>query len=152
MRGRTPKPSALRALTGNLTAGTEPTPTKGAPDEPEHVQTDPVAHAEWVALCGILDDMGLLATSDRAIMELYCTTYSEWRAALDMVRKYGMTVFADKAKTILRESPFATIRNAARKACIEMLREMGLSAVSRTRLRVPTKARKTDDRWQGLLN
>jgi P27 family predicted phage terminase small subunit len=151
MKGRKPTPSAIKALRGTLAPGIEPTPQAGAPDEPNHIKDDPIAHTEWETTCKHLESMGLLATTDRAILELYCRAYSDWRRAIEMVAKYGDVVYADKGKTVIRESPYTTHRKAAYSQCLDLLRELGLTAVARTRLRTTTKKNDANP-WAGLLN
>ena len=70
MRGRKPKPTALKLIEGNpgkrAINGQEPMPPASLPDCPQHLTTE--ARAEWQRLAEILNGIGLLTQVDRAAM------------------------------------------------------------------------------------
>lgn len=80
MRGRKPKPAALKLLDGNPgkrpIRGVEPRPPGGKPSCPAHLS--PTAKAEWKRLAGALHQVGLLTSADRAALAAYCQAYGRW--------------------------------------------------------------------------
>ena len=80
MRGRKPKPTALKLLEGNPgrrpIRGGEPQPPRNQPTCPAHLS--PTAKAEWKRLAQSLNKMGLLTQVDRAVFSAYCQAYGRW--------------------------------------------------------------------------
>lgn len=157
--GRAPIPTSLKVLRGwpgkrgraIEQDGIEPEPPTGCPDEPDHIKEDPIAHAEWLDVCEQLDSMGLLAKTDRTMLELYCSAYSDWRRAGDMVKRYGDVLVTGRDKS-LRISPYAKSRNNAYRQLKECLTELGLTPAARARMRTPAKnSNDAQDRWAGLV-
>lgn len=138
-RGPAPKPTALRVLEGNRAKRPlrrEPKPRLGAPECPKELQGE--ARAEWQRVVPDLDQIGLLARADRAILISYCQT---WSALIDAQREmeldFGRHAILVWAK--LNERLLAHIR------------ELGLSPAARSRLgTVPDK--QDDDSLGGLLH
>ena len=154
-RGFPPQPTKLKELKGYPSkrkldyASTEPEPELGYPEEPEHIAADPIAHNEWESTCFQLDGMGILAKSDRTIIELYCVAYSHWRKALDIVNRTGSVIPVGKTKS-LQISPFNTVLKQNGILLKQLLAELGLSPAARARLRV-VKEDKPDAKWIGLV-
>lgn len=131
MRGRKRKPSALSRLDGNpgdRKILEEPKP--GPLDSLEAPQwLDPLARAEWEVVAPVLAKLGLLSSVDRAALEAYCRSYSQWRAAekaLDKAKQSG------RPYSLYREQVIDTVRLAERMR--HYLSEFGLTPVSRMRL------------------
>ncbi len=64
--------------------------------------------------------MGLLSKADRAMLEIYCVTYSRWRRAIDNLAKYGdMIVTKDKkiepSPTFLKPTERRNLSEVARR-------------------------------------
>ncbi len=80
MRGRKPKPTALKVLEGNpgkrRINGLEPKPPASLPTCPGHLSA--AAKAEWKRIAKSLNQVGLLTQVDRATMAAYCQTYGRW--------------------------------------------------------------------------
>ena len=74
MRGRKPKPTALKIAQGNpgkrAINGAEPKPPTSLPDCPPHLS--PEAQAEWHRIAESLNKIGLLTQIDRTTMAAYC--------------------------------------------------------------------------------
>ena len=83
VRGRKPKPTALKKLEGNPSKRPlnhkEPTPKKGLPICPNWLESE--AKTEWKRMCGILGPMGLLTEMDMTAFAGYCQAYARWKAA-----------------------------------------------------------------------
>ena len=88
MRGRKPKPTAVRRRDGNPGKRgfnhAEPVPPEGLPDCPEHLSE--AAREEWHRLAGPLHAMGVVTLADRGALAAYCQAWGRW------VAKYGYEV------------------------------------------------------------
>ena len=139
MRGRKPIPTALKQLAGNPGKRplneAEPKPEREAPDCPEHLNDEACNVWEW--LCDTLDRLGLLAKSDVAIMTLYCETWSEYVKVRQEVEQYGFVMISPKTGNPF-VNPLLNVEAMLKKQLLQYLSELGLSATSRTRLRVHT--------------
>ena len=149
MRGRKPLPTAVHEMQGTYKKnpqrrrGSEPQPPPGAPECPGHL--DDVAQEEWAMMCQILSDMGVLSKADRAALELYCQSYSDWRKACENVEKFGQVLVdtdGDQAQPAKR-NPYDLIKERCGAACLRLLVEFGLTPSSRTR--VSATSTKEDD-------
>ncbi|TWU03061.1 Phage terminase, small subunit [Symmachiella macrocystis] len=135
MRGRKPKPTALKTLEGNpgkrpLNAR-EPHAKPEVPDCPEHL--DDIARAEWFRTAKVLIDMGLLTLADRSALAAYCVAYSRWVHAEEQVKKYG-TIVKSPAKGFPMKSPYLTVADQAMEAMRKLMVEFGLTPSSRSRI------------------
>jgi len=74
MRGRRPKPTRLKVLTGNPGKRpmntNEPKPEPTVPECPNEL--GPVARAEWDRLAAELGKLKILTALDRAALAAYC--------------------------------------------------------------------------------
>ena len=138
MRGRKPKPTALRSIEGNpgkrQLNDREPQPPEGVPDCPEEL--DDVARAEWFRTAAVLKEMGLLSPADRTALAVYCTAYSRWVQAEAQVRKYGAIVKSPN-KGFPMKSPYLTVADQSAEMMRKFMVEFGLTPSSRSRIRVP---------------
>lgn len=136
MRGRKPIPTAMKKINGNPGKrplnDSEPTPPKGEPDMPEHLNE--TGREAWLWLSEMLGVMGLLAESDRAIMSLYCDTWSEYVDAREKVNTYGMVLLSKGGVPYM--SPYMMAESMLKKQLTQYLGELGLSPSSRSRLHV----------------
>ncbi len=138
MRGRKPKPTALRKLEGNpgkrAINAREPQPPKGVPECPEFL--DDEARAEWFRVAHVLAEMRLLTPVDRSALAAYCTAYSRWVSAEKQVKKYG-TVVKALSSGLPMKSPYLTVADQAMEAMRKLMVEFGLTPSSRSRIRLP---------------
>ena len=146
MRGRKPKPTALRAIEGNpgkrRLNDREPTPPEGVPDCPDEL--DDVARAEWFRTAGVLKEMKLLTRADRTALLAYCTVYARWVEAEAQVRKYGAIVKSPN-KGFPMKSPYLTVADQSLESMRKFMVEFGLTPSSRSRIRVPEDAGAADE-------
>ncbi len=146
MRGRKPKPTALKILEGNPGKRTlndrEPLPPEGIPECPEFL--DEEARAEWYRLAALLGRMKLLTVADRSALAAYCTVYSRWVAAERQVRQYG-TVILSPNKKFPMKSPHLTIADQALETMRKFMVEFGLTPSSRSRIRLPEDSQAADE-------
>lgn len=154
-KGKIPRPSKLQVeLRGDPSKRrkncVEPEPPKGAPDCPQHVQDDPVAHTEWNSICQQLDSMDLLSKTDGRSLELYVQTYSRYRKAEEQVKKYG-DVFVVGDKKYPQVSPYYTAMNRYHDDCRKWLVEFGCTPAARARCRIAVEKPSSGGKWSGIL-
>src|SRR5712671_6086133 len=111
MRGRRPKPTRIKVLTGNpgkrpLNTA-EPIPDAAIPECP--IQLGPVAKAEWDRLVKELAPLRILTHLDRAALASYCGAYGMWAEATEAVQKFGTMVKSPTGLPI--QSPYVSIAN-----------------------------------------
>ena len=90
MRGRRPKPTRIKALTGNPGKRPlnphEPRPMPALPDCP--AELSPVAQRNG-GLTAELAQLNLITQLDRGVLAAYCGAYGLWAEAMEQVQKYG---------------------------------------------------------------
>ena len=113
-----------------------PKPILGYPQPPESVQSMPKAAAKWVHLCGILEELNMLATCDVDLIEAYCITYAMYRDALANVTRTGQVLMNKNAKGVVevRRSPFSVELHKYMDRLTKILPEFGLTPASRSRV------------------
>ncbi len=136
MRGRKPKPTALKLIEGNPGKrpinGSEPKPPASVPTCPAHLS--PSAKAEWKRLARMLNEIGLLTQIDRAVLAAYCQAYGRW---VEAERKLAETPPILKTPAgYVQISPWITISNKQVELMTRLMGELGLSPTSRARLSV----------------
>jgi P27 family predicted phage terminase small subunit len=136
MRGRRPKPTRVKVLTGNpgkrpLNAQ-EPRPEAAIPECP--IELGPSARAEWDRLCGQLGKLKLLTDLDRAALAAYCGAYALWAEATEAIQKYGAMVKSPTGYPI--QSPYVSIANRQTEIMMRIASEFGFTPASRSRITV----------------
>ena len=141
MRGRKPVPTALRLVTGNPGKRPfnphEPKPRLAIPSCPAHLS--PSAKAEWKRLARTLHDLGVISALDRAALAAYCQAYGRW---VEAERKLKETPALLRTPAgYVQPSPWLGIANKNLEMMHKFMSELGLSPVSRTRVRAPPPTR-----------
>lgn len=136
MRGRKPKPTALKLLEGNPGKrpinGREPRPPNAKPTCPSHLS--PTAKAEWKRLADALNQIGLLTQVDRAALAAYCQAYGRW---VEAEKKLAETPTILKMPSgYIQVSPWLTISNKQLDLMARYMTELGLTPSSRSRLAI----------------
>ena len=88
--------------------------------------------------------MGIIATCDVDLMEIYCVLFSQYRQALEKVRTTGLVLVTreDHGKQVeVKRNPFETVQYKAIAQLTKLMSEMGLTPTARERL----AATPTDD-------
>ena len=138
MRGRKPKPTALKLLDGNPGKRPlnerEPLMLQGLPEPPEWLDAE--ARAEWDRIVPELAEMGLLSRADRPALAAYCTAWSRWVEAEAMVKKLG-TIVKSPEKGFPMKSPYLSIADQSLETMRKLMVEFGLTPSSRSRIKVP---------------
>ena len=141
MRGRKPKPTALKRIEGNPGRrpinGREPVAPPDLPSCPQHLA--PSAKAEWKRLARVLYDIGLLSRLDRAALAAYCAAYGRW---VEAEKKLQETPALLKTPSgYVQPSPWIGIANRQMEIMAKFMAEMGLTPSSRSRVTVPSRVR-----------
>jgi len=155
MRGRKPKPTAMKLLEGNpghrpLNVG-EPRPAQRIPTCPAHLCSP--AKAEWKRLAVQLSALRILTELDRAALAAYCQAYGRW---VEAERKLKDTPMLLKMPSgYVQQNPWLTIANKQLELMHKFLSEFGLSPVSRSRVSVSSPSQKPwefgKSKFDGLL-
>jgi P27 family predicted phage terminase small subunit len=137
MRGRRPKPTRIKALTGNpgkrpLNAH-EPRPEPALPECPPELS--PAAQREWARLAGELSKLNLITNLDRGALATYCGAYGMWAEAMEQIQKYGTMVKSPSGFPI--QSPYLSIANRQAEIMMRIASEFGFTPASRSRISAP---------------
>jgi P27 family predicted phage terminase small subunit len=140
MRGRRPKPTRLKVLTGNPGKrplnNNEPNPEAAMPDCPPEL--GPVAKQEWDRLAGQLGPLRLITHLDRAALASYCAAYALWAEATQAIQTYGAMVKSPSGYPV--QSPYVSIANRQTEIMMRIASEFGLTPASRSRISAPVAA------------
>jgi P27 family predicted phage terminase small subunit len=134
MKGRKPKPTHIKIVTGNPGRRplntSEPTPLQAIPDCPEHITG--LAREEWERMAEDLFECGLLTVIDRVALEGYCVAYARWVDAEEAIKKHGVLVKSPNGFPM--QSPLLAIANKAMAQLRGYLAEFGMTPSSRSRI------------------
>jgi len=143
MRGRKPKPSGLKLVTGtdrvDRANPAEPHPQPACPEPPDHLGNE--ARAEWDRVCEHLCALGVLSHIDRASLAAYCQAYGRWvqaETALERMAERDAVTFGLMIKTQGGNAIQNPLVGTANKAMADMMRyaaEFGMTPSARTRIR-----------------
>lgn len=136
MRGRKPKPTAVKIAAGNPGKRElnerEPRFEIAIPTPPKHLDAE--ARKEWRRVAAMLYQSRVLTPADRAALAVYCVAYSRWVSAELTVQKYGTVLKSDKQG--LYQSPYLSVANRAIDTMLKAAAEFGLTPASRSRIKV----------------
>ena len=141
MRGRKPKPTAVKITMGNpgrrpLNAH-EPKARVSwrAPSPPRKLNDD--AKKEWRRKCALLRTMRVLTDADLDALAMYCVVYARWIEAERIVTQTGL-MLKSKSTGQLYTNPMLYIANKAWEQARKMLPEFGMTSSRWARLEVMT--------------
>lgn len=138
MRGRKPKPTALKELEGNpgkrALNKKEPKPAVDLPTCPNHLKG--VARQEWLRITKELKGLGMISKLDRAALAVCCTAYADYVKACNKLTKEGEVIISDKGG--LYQNPWVAIKKRSMDQIIKFYAEFGMTPSSRTRVQVNT--------------
>lgn len=137
MRGRKPKPSAIKDLLGNpgrRPNKAEPKPPVCVPDCPKDLSVD--ARKYWDQIGPELARLGVLTALDGAALAVLCDTWAAYLATQKKIEELGTFGLVAKTPTgIPIISGFLLAANSLRKQLREYLCEFGLTPSSRARVK-----------------
>jgi len=131
-RGPRPTPKAILELRGSKRArygkrAKEASPELGIPTAPTWLDRE--AKAEWRRVSKLLDEMTVLAITDRSALALMCQAWSDFLRLKREVKKEGETF---KTSTgYLAKNPKVTIMNEAFQRWYKLMIEFGLTPSAR---------------------
>lgn len=137
MRGRKPKPIAVKKLAGN--PGHRPL-NRHAPQFTPLTQADPPAWLDalgkemWQWLTPYLIEKRVIAAIDLHNVEAFCYAYSQWRSAEVDIRANGLVLDTPRGK---QKNPAVSIANDAVRLMTIFGSNLGLDPTSRSRIQVP---------------
>lgn len=146
-RGRKPKPSALKVVTGQDRADRmpkgEPSPVVimgDLPTPPAHL--DEYAVAEWNKVCGALFRCNILTEIDGSVLAMYCQAYGRWQKAEEAIQELakedkmngGLMLMTTNGNWV--QNPMVGTANTAMRDAVKYAAEYGLTPSSRVRLGV----------------
>lgn len=142
LRGRPPKPTKLKILTGshNLPddAADEPQPLAGAPACPKWITGE--ARKLWKHIVHVMGATGVLTQAELSKMEALCRAYARWRKAEEEIDASSEVIKDPDGKLI--ENPWLHVASAWLDKFDRLGSALGLDPVMRTRLRVGGTRRK----------
>ena len=155
-RGRKPKPSAMKVITGQDRADRipkgEPIPItimQQPPTPPNYL--DEYALEEWNLVCGALFRCGVLTEIDGRGLGLYCIAMGRLRKAEEAIQQMaranpasgGLIMKTTNGNIV--QNPMIGIANTAMRDAVKYAAEYGLTPSSRVRLGVESdKANEKD--------
>jgi P27 family predicted phage terminase small subunit len=136
MRGRPPKPTALKKLAGNpgkrKLNDQEPLLPAGVPAAPEHLSAE--AKTEFARVAGQLAAANVVTEADRAILSLYAQAWSRLVEAECEIVKSGVIIKSPSGYPI--QNPWLAVANKSAEQVNRYGQQLGLTPSSRTRVKV----------------
>jgi P27 family predicted phage terminase small subunit len=153
VRGRKPKPSAVKKLEGNPGKRPlnteEPTPPVEIPDCPKHITGH--AREEWLRASELAKKLGILTALDRSVFSAYCEAWGLWVEACEHLAKEGVLLRPPSApgekETLFGLIPAKAVnpaqmafnnwyhvKNKAWEQFTKLASELGFSPTSRSRV------------------
>jgi P27 family predicted phage terminase small subunit len=142
MRGRRPKPTHLKLVTGNPGKRPinerEPVPARALPTSPPELNDD--AKLEWVRVSEELYRIGLLTDIDRGTLAAYCQAYGRWmqaeRAISEMAKRDtltgGLMIKTSNGNAV--QNPLIGTANKAMSDMVRYAAEFGMTPSARSRI------------------
>ena len=138
MRGRKPKPTALKLLNGN--AGKrklnmqEPQFESGIPNKPKWFDT--YASEEWDRLTSDLNGQRVFTKKDLGILVSVCIVYEQMRETLSIIKKLGRSYTVEDmgGNKHYKARPECVRFETAQKEYRTLLAEIGFSPTSRSKV------------------
>ena len=150
MKGRKPKPSHLKLISGNpgkRTIPANPQPQPMSFDEPPK-WVGKYGQEIWNARAPELVELGILTKADRPMFEILCCTWNMFREALEILNRDGLTTVDERG--LPRKNPIWTLYNSAAKDFSKLAQEFGITPVSRQRLDVRASGQ-AHNPWEDLV-
>jgi P27 family predicted phage terminase small subunit len=139
MRGRRPKPTRLKVLTGNPGKRplneTEPRPEPAVPECPPELGE--VARREWDRLARELGPLRITTNLDRGALAAYCGAYALWAEAMEAIQKYGSMIKSPSGFPV--QSPYLAVANRQTEIMMRVASEFGFTPASRSRISTPCR-------------
>jgi P27 family predicted phage terminase small subunit len=89
------------------------------------------ARAEWNRVVPELEEMGVIASVDRALLIRYCRAWGEWCELDALLDQSGKLIRGQKGNLV--RNPIWLLRRDAEETVTELARQLGLSPMARLR-------------------
>jgi P27 family predicted phage terminase small subunit len=149
MKGRKPKPSYLKLVTGNpgkrKLNSKEPKVARARPLAPTHMSDK--ARETWGYVGGLLDRMGVLSEVDAVALELLCEAYADFLAAKGVLEAFGSDYYTTKTALgdeMHRAHPAVAQKNDADRRIRAWLGEFGMTPGARSRVKADGEGKEED--------
>jgi P27 family predicted phage terminase small subunit len=145
LRGRPPKPTATKILTGTFRKDRapkreyQPRKTKKLPSPPSFLGK--VAREEWRRVIPDLHAKGLLTVVDRGAITMYCQDWARWVQYEKFIDEMGATYVTENGYPVQR--PEVALAQKYQAAAAARANSFGFNPAARTRIEVPEP--KTED-------
>lgn len=149
MRGRPPKPTALKIAAGNPGKrplnDLEPVMEAASLNCPTRLKGD--ARKKWNELAPLLHKAGVLKECDRDELERYCKAWQRYLAAEKHLDENGEVVKSPNGYPI--QNPYLSVSNKAWEHMEASGAKLGMNPSDRSRLKVTSQ--KQDDPFESYL-
>lgn len=146
MRGRKPKPTAVKVLEGNPGKRAlnldEPKFKTQIPTCPPHLSSN--AKTEWRRITKLLHQAGLLTNVDRGALAGYCAAYARWAEAERELKKPGIQWIIETDKGNLVQNPLIGIANKSMILMLKFATEFGMTPSARSRVKAEQNGEEDD--------
>ena len=137
-RGRKPKPTRFKLLTGNpgkrALNEREPQPPlpPALPKPPKHLGRD--GREEWLRVGGMLLRTRVLTEADLTALSAYATVCGSWMEAEREIRRKGIMVRPTPGSKVRILNPMLPVANKCLQQMLQLQAEFGLTPSSRPRI------------------
>lgn len=147
------KPDALKKIEGTYRKDRSqtdaPTPDVIASLNPPSWMVHPDALKEWSRVTREMADVNLLTSMDQTTIAMYCTALADYLDAVDILSVEGSTIKSSTGTKIVH--PAVSMRNEAWKRLMSAAKELGMTPVARTNLKVSPVAEKRDNPFLSVV-
>ena len=151
VRGRKPKPTAIKELEGNPGKRplnkNEPKPDKKAPRCPAWLEEE--AKKEWKRTGTMLEQLGLLTEMDMAAFAGYCQAYARWKEAEEFITQHGTMIRTPNG--YLQQVPQVSIAQTNLKIMLKFCEQFGLTPSARSRMTTGDEQQRETDPMELIL-
>lgn len=153
MKGRKPKPTALRIAQGNPRQHpinrNEPVFNGQLGEEPPEF-LDETAAQVWRQLVPILNDAGVTKPVEAAAVAAYCSCYADFIRASEMQRGKGFIIKTTEGDGF-KVSPLFKVVSQLRVELLRHASELGLTPSARARIHIETNHDEEANPFKGLM-
>lgn len=150
VRGRKPKPTAIKVLEGNPGKRNlntlEPKPIAKAPRCPAWLEDE--AKKEWKRIAKQLENLGILTEIDMTSFAAYCQAYARWKEAEEFISQHGTIVKTPSG--YWQQVPQVSIAQTYLKLMNKCCEQFGLTPSARSRI-IDQNQDKQNDEMELLL-
>lgn len=138
MRGRKPKPNAIKKLSGSRWYhDQEPEVDQGKPACPSYLTNE--AKTVWRYHADNLHNADLLKKTDRDTFAAYCEAVADFRRATEHLQREAVQYIYQNHNGTYVENPYVYQKNRAMDKMLKFAAEFGMSPSARSRFKMEPK-------------